>query len=130
MSSLSKPIHVKPSFYAFCFEQIKDYARDRGWNLVLHGSMNTDLDLILLPWHPCANMSNVTDMVRHFAEMIGGHVQLQQNSKHDKLMEYNETVFDRRWYTININRGGESDDPKYYLDISAYVPFEQTDETP
>ena len=50
VGSASKPTHVKPSFYAFIYEQIKEIAKDYGYNLVLHGSMNRDLDLIAIPW--------------------------------------------------------------------------------
>ena len=46
-----KPIHAKPSLFAFYFEVIKEIGLKYGYNIVLHGSMNRDLDLIAIPWN-------------------------------------------------------------------------------
>jgi hypothetical protein len=46
----NKPIHARPSLYAFYFEIIKEIGLKYGYNIVLHGSMNRDCDLIAIPW--------------------------------------------------------------------------------
>ncbi len=43
---MSKPIHVKPQFYTYAFLPLKEIALRYGYNLVIHGSMNRDMDLI------------------------------------------------------------------------------------
>lgn len=50
MAETTKPIHAKPSLYAFYFDVIKEIGLQYGYNIVLHGSMNRDLDLIAIPW--------------------------------------------------------------------------------
>jgi hypothetical protein len=45
-----KPIKAKPHFYAVCLPGLQEIARNLGYNLVVHGSMNRDLDLIAIPW--------------------------------------------------------------------------------
>jgi hypothetical protein len=45
-----KPTHAKPSLYAYYFMALKDIAKEYGYNLVVHGSLNRDLDLIAIPW--------------------------------------------------------------------------------
>ena len=47
---MSKPLHAKPNIYAYYFEALKAIAKEYGYNLVVHGSMNRDLDLIAIPW--------------------------------------------------------------------------------
>jgi hypothetical protein len=47
---MEKPIHVKPNFYSYCYESLKDIAKNHGYNLLIHGSMNRDLDLIAVAW--------------------------------------------------------------------------------
>ena len=48
--NMSKPKHIKPGLYAIYFENLKDIACEYGFNLVVHGSLNRDLDLIAIPW--------------------------------------------------------------------------------
>jgi len=107
-----KPIHIKPSFYAYCFETLKDIAYRFGYNLVIHGSLNTDMDLIAIPWQE--ELGDVDQMIDCFAEYLDGEVMV--------LSEAQKNCFPhgRQSYVINLNRGPKySDrDPKYYLDIS------------
>lgn len=111
-----KPIHVKPSFYAHCFEVLKMIAKDFGYNLVLHGSMNRDLDLIAIPWEE--EIGDVNKMIRMFANVIGGvPIDLDDNDK--VLITQYKKPHGRIVYIINLNRGEfKGDDPQYYLDIS------------
>ncbi len=36
--------------YAYYLGLLQDKAREMGYNLVLHGSLNRDCDLIAIPW--------------------------------------------------------------------------------
>lgn len=115
---MSKPIHVKPSYYAYVFYDVKEIALKYGYNLVLHGSMGRDLDLIAIPWSPELT-GTLADMLAEIAAFLGGKIE-----DGDPRPMYHG----RRSCVINLNRQrrmiGEqgnqsiSDDPLYYLDIS------------
>lgn len=124
---MNKPIHVKPSLYAFYFEMLKEIALKYGYNLVLHGSMNRDLDLIAIPWQE--EIRPHLEMVKEMAEAIGGKLHWQQEpNPNDKnapwlLVEYRTTHHGRMWYIIDIYRGGYHfdkyvEDPQFYIDLS------------
>ena len=109
----NKPIHVKPSLYAFFFESLKVIAMKYGYNLVLHGSMNRDLDLIAIPWQE--EIGNTDEMVNEFATCLGGFAIEMTDA------QINCFPHGRISYIININRGAEwnnHEDAMYYLDIS------------
>ncbi len=106
---MDKPIHVKPSLYAYFFIDLKEIALKYGYNLVLHGSLNRDLDLIAIPWKQ--EVLPYGEMVEEFSKCLGGEIMLQDGNKSSG------TYHGRRIYIINVNRSG-SIDPQYYLDIS------------
>ena len=121
----TKPIHAKPSFYALCFEALKEIAKKYGYNLVLHGSLNRDMDLIAIPW--AKELKPHQDMIKEFVEYLGGELcpQNQRLDENKKIIGdlYDITHHGRMWYIINLNREGKMidgvwTDPQYYLDIS------------
>lgn len=107
----AKPIHVKPSFYSYCYEALKEIALKYGYNLVIHGSMNRDLDLIAIPWQPL--LKPYEEMIQEFTDYLGGTIELESCTP---------AYHGRLWYVINIRRRDKHDDYKedhqYYLDIS------------
>jgi hypothetical protein len=118
---MSKPTHAKPSLYAFYFEQLKDIAYRYGYNLVLHGSMNRDLDLVAIPWQQ--QIGDHDRMIEDFAVFLGGSI-MQADYESKYCFPHG-----RMSYVIDINRGGYTPadnedgyiytpDPQYYLDIS------------
>ena len=112
--SEGKPIHAKPSLYAFYFETLKIVAKEYGYNLVLHGSMNRDLDLVAIPW--VDNPKDEFEMIKEFDKTING---IYSNQKEHYL--FNVLPGGRNNYVININRGGKWNnysDMQYYIDIS------------
>lgn len=122
---MDKPIHAKPSLYAFYFEVLKEIAVKYGYNLVLHGSMNRDLDLIAIPWQK--EIGAHGEMVNEFIEAMDGSLMLKNRRlENDKVVgePYTTTHHGRIQYVININRECQSrhregwKDPQYYLDIS------------
>lgn len=118
-----KPIHVKPSFYAMFLEPLKACAKEYGYNLVLHGSMNRDLDLILIPWQD--EVGDEAEMIGRFCEIVDGKQMMMWDEKQKKAIDWNWLPGGRRNYVINVCRGGYygkenayMDDPQFYLDIS------------
>lgn len=108
-----KPIYAKPSLYAYYFLELKEIAIKYGYNLVLHGSLNRDLDLIAIPWQK--EIKPHEDMIQEFAEYLGGYILIQDGEISAPF--YHGRII----YVINIRRGEKSNDyqdPQYYLDIS------------
>jgi hypothetical protein len=125
----NKPIHAKPSLYAFYFEIIKEIGLKYGYNIVLHGSMNRDLDLIAIPWEE--NVGDKDQMIDEISNIIGGNI-LMSNKCVDNVDgdRFSQMPHGRINYIININRDFEMkfdgltskvkdySDPQYYIDIS------------
>jgi hypothetical protein len=42
-------------FYAAMWQDLKDAAKSHGWALGLHGSLNSDMDIMAMPWDEHAN---------------------------------------------------------------------------
>lgn len=116
-----KPIHAKPSLYAFYFEELKIIAKEFGYNLVLHGSMNRDLDLIAIPW---------VDEPKDSLEMIRAMHLCLCGGTFTKESDYYFSVLPggRKSYVIDVNRGGKwngYNDLQYYIDISVTPKINQ-----
>ena len=95
-------------------QQIKDIAKDCGYNLVLHGSMNRDLDLIAIPW--IDNPKPELELVHRIDCIIN---EIPRNAEHN--YQFSVLPGGRNSYVINICRGGEWNkyqDANFYLDIS------------
>lgn len=119
----SKPIHVKPAFYSFCYEQMKDVASKYGYNLLIHGSMNRDCDLVAVAW--VNEIGVVDDMVSEIAEVLGGEV-MQQTEESLNCFPHG-----RLGYVVEMNRGGywnNFDDKQYYFDISVMPPYRRANQ--
>ena len=125
----SKPIHAKPSLYAFYFEVLKVIAMKYGYNLVLNGSMNRDLDLVAIPWNE--KIGDKDQMIDEFAQTIGGTILMQDKANGNVTgNRFGKKPHGRMVYIININRDFEMKydgmvadikeyaDPQYYIDIS------------
>jgi hypothetical protein len=122
---MKKPIHAKPSLYAFYFEVIKEIGLQYGYNIVLHGSMNRDLDLIAIPWQEV--IGDKVEMINKICEAIGGNVLIETDADREL---FRKKFHGRECWVVNINRtikskyGGmvtefiEHEDPQYYIDIS------------
>ena len=115
-----KKIHAKPSFYALMFEPIKEIGLKYGYNIVLHGSINRDLDLIAIPW--IYNMSSHSEMIEEICNYIGGEIMINSDGR-----IFSDKPHGRICYIINILRNGYCElmegekyieDQQYYLDIS------------
>lgn len=123
-----KPSTPKPQLYAYYFSHLKDIATDYGYNLVVHGSMNRDLDLIAIPW--VNEPKPEVEMIRALNDWLGGEI--------DESLT-GTLPGGRTSYVINLNRGGYKKnkegliidpiefvkDPQYYIDISV-TPLPKT----
>ncbi len=123
-----KPIHVKPGMYALFYEDLKIIAKEHGYNLVLHGSINRDLDLIAIPWidDPMPELK----MILAFDEYLTGKHTI--TSSGDIASAYMHSILPggRKSYVICLNRGDRKGewtgyDSQYYLDISVTPTLNQ-----
>lgn len=125
---MSKPTHAKPSLYAYYFYDLKEIAKEYGYNLVLHGSLNRDLDLIAIPW--VDDPKDEFEMINAFNKHLNGYTTDIQYR--DSIYLYKVLPGGRHCYVVNLNRGGYkrtnkgevtdpiefTSDPEYYIDIS------------
>ena len=114
----NKPIKAKPHFYAVCFEGLQQIAKDLGYNLVIHGSMNRDMDLVAITWinEPKSHL----ELLHAFCEYLG-------IVKFDDIEHYCPSILPggRSSYILNLNRGCKFNgylDAEYYIDLSI-TPF-------
>ena len=121
---MNKPVHIKPGLYTIFFEQLKLIALEYGYNLVIHGSMARDLDLIAIPWTDTPKDEWL--MLQDFHEYLTGMKHTYPTK--DGKPEYTILPGGRKSYTISLNRGDRNGewvrfaDQEYYLDISI-TPF-------
>lgn len=134
--SEKKPTHAKPSLYAYYFEALKDIAKEYGYNIVVHGSMNRDLDLIVIPW--VDDPKPELELINRLCSHLGGEL-MRKNIEGQKNDFASSLAGGRTNYVIDLNRGGykrnmEGDiieplnftpDPEWYIDISV-TPFTKT----
>ena len=113
---MNKPVCVKPAFYAHLYYELKIIAERYGYNLLLNGSMNRDLDLCAVPWG--SEIKSHSEMIIEFASYLDGKID-------DKctLQTYHGVI-----YVINLNRttiikNNEFTDLQYYLDISVIESY-------
>lgn len=112
-----KPIHPRPNFYACCFETLKVIAFSMGYNLVLHGSANRDMDLIAIAWKD--NPGPEIDVVKAFDQYLRGMEYAPESEEHG--YKFSVLPGGRKNYVIDLNRGGRWNnytDDQWYLDIS------------
>ena len=117
----NKPRKPRPIFYAHVYQQLQEIGREHGYNLLIHGSMNRDMDLVAVPWvnDPKPHLELLQQIEKHLNGVY-----------HTEISEYLFTMLPggRSSYVINLNRGGRFNgyvDEQYYLDISI-TPFINT----
>lgn len=116
-----KPIKAKPVFYACCYEPLKAIAKEMGYNLLINGSLNRDMDLVAIPWSD--EPKEMLDVVIEFDKYLRG-THYDEESALTAYM-YKNLPGGRHSYVINLNRGGKWNhylDEQWYVDIS-FTPF-------
>lgn len=67
----TRPLHKNVAcLYATLIPRLREVAREHGYALALHGTMNRDCDLALIPWVETA--SDVMTLVKALREASGG----------------------------------------------------------
>jgi len=124
----NKPIKVKPGMYTLFYIELKAIAEYYGYNLLLHGSMDRDMDLVAVPWRD--NPKDEQEMIKEFQKYLKGTVTLTpDNTVHFAILPGN-----RHSYIIELNRGDRHgcwtrfEDEEYYIDISVVQLSKQTDQ--
>lgn len=123
METTLKPIKARPSFYAHCYQSLQQIARSLGYNLLLHGSMDRDMDLVAVPWSDTPESH--TTLLQAFNMHING---VEKGTPEGSLLTVAEACYcysvlpgGRASYIIDLNRGGRFNgyfDEQYYIDIS------------
>lgn len=122
MSQSTKPTRVKPAFYAWYYERMKEICKSYGYNLLLHGSMNRDLDLVAIPW--TSELGDVNEMLKEVTKFLGGSLETKE-----VLGDAHFGPQGRLWYIINFQRAeqwNEYKDAQWYVDISVIPSMEKT----
>lgn len=125
--TMGKIKHIKPGLYTIYYTHLKDIAESYGYCLLVHGSMNRDLDLVAVPWSD--NPRPDQDMIKEFQMYLTGREVTDQTGK----VPFTILPGGRRGYDIQLNRGDKHgewvrfEDSEYYLDISV-IPY-KNDET-
>lgn len=116
---MKKPTQAKPGLYTIFYEYLKQIAENYGYNLVVHGSMQRDLDLIAIPW--IDNPKPEQEMIIDFQEYLTGKKPaIRPNGE----IYYTILPGGRHSYVIELNIGDKHgewcrfEDKEYYLDIS------------
>jgi len=113
---MNKPTQVKPGLYCLFYEYLKQIAQQYGYNLIVHGSLQRDLDLIAIPWTDNCSFKKEQLMIQEFEKYLTGY----QSDK----PSFTTLPGKRNAYVINLNRGDKHgewmrfEDKEYYLDIS------------
>ncbi|WP_285055164.1 hypothetical protein [Pedobacter ginsengisoli] len=123
-----KPNKPKPQFYAVCFPKMQEIAKELGYNLVIHGSLNRDFDLIAIPWsnNPYPHLELITSL----DAFLNGTIRYPEPEMFERGYMYSKLPGNRSSYVINLYRGGYyygrgndgerlyEPDPEFYVDIS------------
>jgi len=120
---MKKPLNARPNIYATIFEPLKLIAKGLGYNLVLHGSLNRDMDLIAIPWTD--NPGTHKDLIIAMDVYLNGVNMVWDTEEVPIRYKYSKLPGGRHSYVIDLNRGGPWNsyvDEQYYLDISI-TPF-------
>jgi len=115
---MKKKIKSKPIFYAVCLPELQRIAIDSGYNLLVHGSMSRDLDLVCVAW--------IDKPIGHYEllEKFRNYLGAMKSTTPDGKPYYSHSVLGggRDSYIIHLNYGynsfGEHTDDSWYLDIS------------
>jgi hypothetical protein len=122
-----KPIKVKPGMYALFFIHMKAISEYYGYNLLLNGSMDRDMDIVAVPWRD--NPGDEQKMIKEFQEYLTGTTLTDTENK----VSFTILPGNRHGYIIELNRGDRHgnwarfEDEEFYLDISVVQlkPYEQ-----
>ena len=94
----------RSAFYACMWDDIRQCAMDSGWAVALHGSLNSDMDIMAMPWVESA--VSFEEVIKNISELFTGNY-----SSDNYFITYDEKPYNRIVATIPIFAD-------FYLDIS------------
>ena len=94
----------RAAFYACMWDDIRQCAMDCGWAVGLHGSLNSDMDIMAMPW--VETSTTFEELVARIVTLFSGNM-----SAENYCITYNEKPHNRIVATIPIFAD-------FYLDIS------------
>lgn len=95
----------RAAFYASMWNDFRQAALDCGWALGLHGSLNSDMDIMAMPW--VENAAPAEDMIKALEDCFT----IPPEAHHHETTKSTDKPHDRVVYTIHIWAD-------FYLDIS------------
>lgn len=95
----------RAAFYACMWDDIRQCAMDNGWAVALHGSLNSDMDIMAMPW--VEETISFEELTKEISELFVGNF-ISENY----VITYDEKPHNRIVATIPIFAD-------FYLDISA-----------
>ncbi|MDE3249843.1 MAG: hypothetical protein KGO82_14355 [Bacteroidota bacterium] len=120
-----KPIAAKPVFYATAYLPLKEIAREKGYNLLINGSLNRDMDLVAIPWSD--EPAKEVDLIKAFDLYLRDTCYADGCEEHGYM--HKVLPGGRSSWVINLNRRirwNNLTDEQWYLDISI-TPFIKID---
>lgn len=98
----------RAAFYACMWDDFRQAAMDCGWALGLHGSLNSDMDIMAMPW--IENAMTADEMISHMISSCFGE-SVWAKEPHFKKGQPGDKPNGRIVYTIPIFAD-------FYLDIN------------
>lgn len=97
----------RASFYACMWEDIRNCAMDNGWAVAIHGSLNSDMDIMAMPW--VEEAVSFEELIDKISKLFSGNAMSEQY-----VLTYDEKTHNRVVATIPIWAD-------FYLDISTIL---------
>jgi len=97
----------RAAFYACMWEDFRNVALDCGWALALHGSLNSDMDIMAMPW--VEDAKPVEEMLQALINLFGKENIWHEKNKNQK--PFIDKPHNRITYTISIWAD-------FYIDVS------------
>lgn len=97
----------RASFYACMWEDIRNCAMDNGWAVAIHGSLNSDMDIMVMPW--VEEAVSFEELIDKISKLFSGNAMSEQY-----VLTYDEKTHNRVVATIPIWAD-------FYLDISTIL---------
>jgi len=94
----------KAVFYAAMWEDLKNAALDKGWALGLHGSLNSDMDIMAMPWvENASDIHGLIDALRGcFTEPYSIGLNFDDKSKPNNRVVITLSIWSDFYLDINI----------------------------
>ena len=97
----------RSAFYACIWDDIRQCAMNCGWAVALHGSLNSDMDIMAMPW--VEDSMSFEELIKQISELF-----TDNDNSENYFITYNEKPHNRIVATIPIFAD-------FYLDISSII---------